>query len=143
MTYTEAKNIITTFETAEEQTDELIYQTLELEYTQLRNVKNQTREICSFAIRQNPLALKYVKDQTLGLCVQALVAPGLSKGVEDLIRDEAMKAEALKWKQEKEKMLDEEFKAFSQTTDPEEREALADKLSQKRIDFMKRVSELK
>lgn len=38
----------------------------------LKNIKDQTEELCMAAVRQNGCALKYVQNQTLEICLEAI-----------------------------------------------------------------------
>ncbi len=54
----------------------------------LKNIDNQTPELCMKVVKQNGYALKYVKDQTFEICLEAVKE---TKHSLDYIKDENMK----------------------------------------------------
>ncbi|MCC0726709.1 DUF4116 domain-containing protein [Clostridioides sp. ZZV14-6045] len=79
----------------------------------LRYIKNQTEEICMEAVKQDGRALKYVKNQTEEICIEAVKEDGLTlievKEQTDKICKEALKEDKheVRYVNDKEKYLEE------------------------------------
>lgn len=61
-----------------DQTDDICKYAIQQNYSALRFVRDQTDDICRFAIQENSYALQFVRDQTREICIFAVWINGLA-----------------------------------------------------------------